>query len=160
MPLTSVPTSSATVAIATFMTDVSSVIRNWPEARVARTGVPRAGESASVAMAGHARTARSAARHPIRAMPAHLRPLSLGSMGLLRHHDDIPDGRRFQMREKLVSIGDDSWIADEHGERAYKVDGKAMRIRDTFILKDRSGREVATIRERKLSVRDKMSIER
>jgi uncharacterized protein YxjI len=111
-------------------------------------------------MAGHARTARSAARHPIRAMPAHLRPLSLGSMGLLRHHDDIPDGRRFQMREKLVSIGDDSWIEDEHGERAYKVDGKAMRIRDTFILKDRSGREVATIRERKLSVRDKMSIER
>jgi hypothetical protein len=28
MPVTSVPTSSATVAIATFITDVSSVIRN------------------------------------------------------------------------------------------------------------------------------------
>src|SRR3954447_10404356 len=36
-PVTSVPTSLATVAIATFITDVSSVIRNWPAARVIRT---------------------------------------------------------------------------------------------------------------------------
>src|SRR4051794_25533479 len=41
MPVTSVPTSSATVAIATFITDVSSVIRNWPDANVISTGVPR-----------------------------------------------------------------------------------------------------------------------
>src|SRR3954467_10279852 len=81
-------------------------------------------------------------------------------MGLLRHHDDIPAGRRFQMREKLVSIGDDSWIEDDHGDRVYKVDGKAMRIRDTFVLEDRGGNEVAKIQERKLRVRDAMAIER
>src|SRR3954449_10841744 len=34
MPVTSVPTSLATVAIDTFITDVSSVMRNWPAARV------------------------------------------------------------------------------------------------------------------------------
>ena len=37
IPVTSVFTSSATVAMATFMTDVSSVIRNWPAASVRST---------------------------------------------------------------------------------------------------------------------------
>jgi uncharacterized protein YxjI len=64
------------------------------------------------------------------------------------------------MREKLASIGDDSWVEDEHGNKAFKVDGKAMRIRDTFILKDMSGAEVAKIQERKLHIRDTMAIER
>ena len=68
--------------------------------------------------------------------------------------------RRFVMREKSVSIGDDAWIEDEQGERAFKVDGKAMRIRDTFVLEDRDGREVAKIQERKLRVRGTMKIER
>jgi uncharacterized protein YxjI len=67
---------------------------------------------------------------------------------------------KYQMREKLASIGDDSWIEDEHGNKVYKVDGKAMRLRDTFILKDRAGAEVAKIQERKLHIRDTMAIER
>jgi hypothetical protein len=37
MPLTSVPTSSATVAIETFITELSSVMRNCPAASVSRT---------------------------------------------------------------------------------------------------------------------------
>lgn len=81
-------------------------------------------------------------------------------MGLLRNRDDAPEGRRFQMHEKLVSIGDDSWIEDDQGERVFKVDGKAMRARNTFILEDLAGGEVARIQEKKLSVRDKMKIER
>jgi uncharacterized protein YxjI len=82
-------------------------------------------------------------------------------MGFLRHRDDdAPAGRRFQMREKLASIGDDAWIEDDQGDRLYKVDGKAFRIRDTFILKDRGGHEVAKIQERKLHVRDTLAIER
>jgi uncharacterized protein YxjI len=64
------------------------------------------------------------------------------------------------MREKLLSIGDDFWIENEAGERAYKVDGKAVRVRQTFVLEDASGDEVARIQERKLSIRDKVSIER
>ena len=37
MPVTVVPTSSATVAIDTFITELSSVIRNCPAASVRRT---------------------------------------------------------------------------------------------------------------------------
>jgi uncharacterized protein YxjI len=60
----------------------------------------------------------------------------------------------------LLSIGDDYWIESESGERAFKVDGKAVRVRDTFVLEDAAGREVAKIQERKLRVRDTMEIER
>jgi uncharacterized protein YxjI len=81
-------------------------------------------------------------------------------MGLLRRGDDEAAGRRFQMREKLMSIGDDAWIEDDQGDKAYKVDGKAMRIRETFILEDREGHEVAKIQEKKLSVRNTMTVER
>ena len=80
-------------------------------------------------------------------------------MGLLRNRGDEPQGRRFQMHEKFVSVGDDSWIEDSDGERVFKVNGKVLRARNTFILEDRSGHEVAKIQEKKLSVRDKMTIE-
>ena len=46
------------------------------------------------------------------------------------------------------------------GERAFKVNGKAFRIRDTFVLETPGGEELFTIQEKKLSVRDKMEIER
>jgi uncharacterized protein YxjI len=64
------------------------------------------------------------------------------------------------MRQRLLSIGDDYWIEDEQGRRAFRVDGKALRVRQTFVLEDADGNEVAKIQERKLSVRDKMAIER
>ena len=41
MPVTVVPRSSATVAIDTFITELSSAMRNWPDASVSRT-VPEA----------------------------------------------------------------------------------------------------------------------
>jgi uncharacterized protein YxjI len=82
-------------------------------------------------------------------------------MGLRdRIRGDAPDVHRYQLREKLLSIGDDYWIENEAGQRAFKVDGKAVRLRDTFVLEDASGREVAKIQERVLSVRDTMKIER
>jgi uncharacterized protein YxjI len=81
-------------------------------------------------------------------------------MGLLRHRDDGPGGERYLMREKLLSIGDDFWIENDRGERAYKVNGKAFRLRKTFVLEDTSGGEIARIQERKLTIRDKIAIER
>jgi uncharacterized protein YxjI len=78
----------------------------------------------------------------------------------LRHRKDGPAGERFLMREKLLAIGDDYWIENDRGERAYKVNGKAARLRQTFVLEDGSGDEVVRIQERKLSIRDKMAIER
>ena len=81
-------------------------------------------------------------------------------MGFLRRRADEPQGKRFIMREKLLAIGDDFWIEDDGGERAYKVNGKAVRLRQTFVLEDAAGDELARIQERKLSVRDKIAIER
>ena len=55
------------------------------------------------------------------------------------------------MREKVFAIGDDFWIENDAGERAFKIDGKALRIRDTLGVGGRfrrravldSGEEVA-----------------
>jgi len=69
------------------------------------------------------------------------------------------DVARYQMRQKLVSIGDDYWIEDEHGNRVFKVDGKALRVRDTLSFEDASGRELLKIQERALRVRDTIEIE-
>jgi uncharacterized protein YxjI len=64
------------------------------------------------------------------------------------------------MREKLFAIGDDYWIETEDGQRAFKVNGKAARLRSTFILESPSGDELFKIQEKKLHIRDTMEIER
>jgi uncharacterized protein YxjI len=66
---------------------------------------------------------------------------------------------RYQMREKLVSIGDDFWIEDEHGDKAYKVDGKALRVRSTLNFEDPHGNVLCKIQERMLRVKDSMEVE-
>ena len=80
-------------------------------------------------------------------------------MALLRRHKDL-GGTRYQMREKLFSIGDDFWIETGEGDRAYKVNGKALRMRKTFVIEDTSGAELLKVQEKKLHVRDTMKIER
>jgi uncharacterized protein YxjI len=63
------------------------------------------------------------------------------------------------MRQKLVSIGDDYWIEDDAGQRKFKVDGKALRLRKTLILEDAQGQQLFKIQERMLRIRDTMDIE-
>lgn len=79
-------------------------------------------------------------------------------MGLFRDKDKQATVR-FQMRQKILAVGDDSWIDDADGNHAYKANGKAARVRDTFVLEDASGHEVAKIKERVMHVRDTMSID-
>ena len=69
------------------------------------------------------------------------------------------DATRYQMREKLLSVGDDSWIEDESGRRAYKVNGKALRLRKTLVIEDASGNELLQIQDRPVHIRDVMEIE-
>ena len=69
------------------------------------------------------------------------------------------DAVRYQMREKLLSIGEDSWIENAAGEHVFKVNGKALRVRQTLILEDLDGNELCKIQERKLRVKDSMEIE-
>ena len=66
----------------------------------------------------------------------------------------------YQMRERMLAIGDDFWIENDSGERVFKVDGKALRIRQTLSFQDLDGNELLRIQERKLRVRDTMAIER
>ena len=77
-------------------------------------------------------------------------------MGLFRKGKD--DKRKFKMREDLMSFGDDYWIEDERGDKAFHVNGKAMRMRDTWVLEDAQGKEIASIKKHSLG-RDKIVIE-
>ena len=78
------------------------------------------------------------------------------ALGRRRHHESM---QRFMMRERLVAVGDDYWIENDAGDRKFKVNGKVARARDTWVLEDPHGSRVATIRERKLSVRDAIKID-
>ena len=66
----------------------------------------------------------------------------------------------YQMRQQMFSIGDDYWIETERGRRAFKVDGKALRIRKTLILEGPMGARSTRSRRSCVSVRDMMDIER
>ena len=66
---------------------------------------------------------------------------------------------RYQMREKLLSIGDDFWIEDESGRRAFKVNGKALRLRQTLVIEDANGAELMKIQDRPVHVRDAMEVQ-
>lgn len=65
----------------------------------------------------------------------------------------------YQMRQNLVSIGDDFWIENDRGQRAFKVDGKALRVRQTLLFEDPHGAELCKIQERIARVKDSMEIE-
>jgi len=66
---------------------------------------------------------------------------------------------RYQMRQKMVSIGDDFWIENGQGQKTFKVDGKALRVRKTLKFEDAHGQELCKIQERKLRVKDSMEVE-
>ncbi|MFL1376465.1 LURP-one-related/scramblase family protein [Nocardiopsis protaetiae] len=67
---------------------------------------------------------------------------------------------KFLVRERFFDIGDDFWVTTENGEKAYHIDGKALRIRTTFHLEDPKGNVLTTIRRKLFKVRDQMRIER
>jgi uncharacterized protein YxjI len=68
-------------------------------------------------------------------------------------------GNHYQMRQKMVAIGDDFWIENDKGQKVFKVDGKALRVRQTLIFEDAQGKELVKIQERMLRVKDSMEIE-
>jgi uncharacterized protein YxjI len=67
---------------------------------------------------------------------------------------------RYQLRRQMFSIGEDFWITNDRGEPTYKVDGKVLRIRETFVLEDRNGAELATIEAKLIALQPTMNIER
>jgi uncharacterized protein YxjI len=66
---------------------------------------------------------------------------------------------RYQMREDLISIGDDFWIENDSGQRLFRGDGKVLRISKTYVFLDMAGNTLCRIKERLLTIKDTMEIE-
>lgn len=66
---------------------------------------------------------------------------------------------QYKMRQKLVSFGQDFFIEDNHGNKAFKVDGKILRMRDTLYFKDMSGNVLCQIQQKVARVRDTMDVD-
>ncbi len=72
---------------------------------------------------------------------------------------DAPSFTRYKMQQQLIAIGKNFWIENEQGQKAFKVDGKALRIRDTLKFEDAHGKELCKIQEKKVRIKDTMEIE-
>ena len=70
------------------------------------------------------------------------------------------DTARLRLQERVIERGDDYWIEDDHGDRVYRVDDRALLIRDAFILGDPDGIELAKVQESQDPHRDAVAVER
>jgi uncharacterized protein YxjI len=68
-------------------------------------------------------------------------------------------GDRNQMRQKMAAISDDFWIENDHGQKFFKVDGKALRVHQPLVFEEAHGSELAKIQECMLRVKKCMEIE-
>ena len=55
--------------------------------------------------------------------------------------------KRFVMKQKLLSWGDDFTIKDENGTDTFFVDGKALSFGDKLSFQDMSGKELVYIEQ-------------
>ena len=62
------------------------------------------------------------------------------------------------MRQRVLSLGQDYWVTDEDGNRAFLIDGRVLAFRRTFELKGPGGEVYAVARKKMLALRDTMVI--
>ncbi len=67
---------------------------------------------------------------------------------------------RYQMKQKLWSMGDDFAIKNEAGEDVFLVDGKAFSFGDKLSFRDLGGQELAYIAQKVLSFKKRYEIYR
>jgi uncharacterized protein YxjI len=60
---------------------------------------------------------------------------------------------RYLIREHFFRLGEDSDILNEAGQPVFQVDGKVLTLRDTLIVRDLAGQEVAQVRRRLIALR-------
>ncbi|NRQ36705.1 hypothetical protein HII36_33445 [Nonomuraea sp. NN258] len=77
-----------------------------------------------------------------------------------RHEAPPPATTLYQLQQRVVAIGGDYWIDNGIGQHAYRVDGKALRLRQTFLLKDPSGAELLRLRRKLMRLRETMLVDR
>lgn len=61
---------------------------------------------------------------------------------------------RYRLFDQLVAVGEDFYVQTDDGKRAYKINGNAIRTRDTLRFEDLSGRMLCEFRPRLAGVRD------
>jgi uncharacterized protein YxjI len=66
---------------------------------------------------------------------------------------------RYKVRQQMIAIGNDFWIENERGQKLFKVDGKALRLRATLLFQDARGQDLYKIQTKVARVRDTMAIE-
>ena len=66
----------------------------------------------------------------------------------------------YALHQTLFSLGGDAWIEDEHGNRAFEVDGKAFALGRTLDLLDPSGTVLFTVHAPIVSLRPTFEISR
>jgi len=67
---------------------------------------------------------------------------------------------RYVIRERLFRLGEDSDITDEHGRPVYHVDGKVLTLRNTVVVRDLAGAEVARVERQLIALRPTYRISR
>lgn len=75
-----------------------------------------------------------------------------------RRTDEAGNADRYQMTQKLVSIGDDYFVENAAGERVFRIDGKALRVRDTLQMEDLQTGDDYRLQEKLLRVKDSMTV--
>jgi uncharacterized protein YxjI len=60
----------------------------------------------------------------------------------------FPVSKRYLLKQKLLSWGDDYYVRDDQNRDVYFVDGKAFSIGDQLSFQDLSGRELAFIKQK------------
>ena len=59
---------------------------------------------------------------------------------------------RYIIREKLLTFGQDSTIKDEKGRSVFDVDGKALSLLNTLVVRDMEKNKVVTIKQKLPSI--------
>lgn len=67
---------------------------------------------------------------------------------------------RYKMTQKLISIGDDYYVEDHTGKQVFKVDGKALRVRDTLKMDDLETGDSYRFKERLVRIKDTMTVDK
>jgi uncharacterized protein YxjI len=67
---------------------------------------------------------------------------------------------RFQLRQKILSWGDDYVVKDEAGRERFYIDGKVFTLRNTLAFEDMHDNELARITQRILAWGPTFEIER
>src|SRR5687768_5318753 len=67
---------------------------------------------------------------------------------------------RYVIRERFIRLGEDSDITDEQGRSVYHVDGKVFSLRNTLIVRDLAGAEVAKVERQLIALRPTYHISR